>query len=136
MIIPILNEDIREVPASVLAYIGDSVYELHVRLYVASRCHQKSGAIHRTAISYVSASAQAKAARSLIEELSEEEAAVFRRGKNSNPGSVAKNASPSDYKYATGLEAVIGYLFLQDSKARLDELLSLIISRIEASKGE
>lgn len=136
MIIPVLNEDIREVPASVLAYIGDSVYELHIRLYVALRSHQKSGAIHRQAIAYVSASAQAKAARLLLVELSEEEAAVFRRGKNSNPGSVAKNASPSDYKYATGLEAVIGYLFLQDNISRLDELLSRIVSVIDALKGE
>lgn len=136
MIIPIIDEDIREVPSSVLAYIGDAVFELHIRLYVASRNPCKSGLIHKKAVFYVKASAQARAARALLEELTEEEASIFRRGKNSNPSSTAKNASPSDYKYATGLEAVIGYLYLTGRQERLDELLSMIISAAECPEEE
>ncbi|MDD4095336.1 MAG: ribonuclease III domain-containing protein [Oscillospiraceae bacterium] len=123
MIVPIINDDIREVPASVLAYIGDAVFELYVRLHVAARNRSKSGSIHKLAIGHVSAAAQAKTARAIRDILTEEELSVFRRGKNSNPASSARNASPSDYKYATGMEAVIGYLFLMDRHERLDEII-------------
>ncbi|MBN1891259.1 MAG: ribonuclease III, partial [Clostridiales bacterium] len=82
MIIPIINDDIREVPASVLAYIGDAVFELYVRLHIAARSRSKSGAIHKLAISHVSAAAQAKTARSILDILTDEEMSVFRRGKN------------------------------------------------------
>lgn len=126
MIVPILNEDIREVPASVLAYVGDAVFELYVRLHVAARSRSKSGSIHKLAIAHVSAAAQAKTARAILDMLTEEEQSVFRRGKNSNPASSARNASPSDYKYATGMEAVIGYLFLIDRQERLDEIITRI----------
>ncbi|NLW89234.1 MAG: Mini-ribonuclease 3 [Clostridiaceae bacterium] len=135
MIIPILNEDIREVPASVLAYIGDAVFELYVRLHVAARSRSKSGAIHRLAIGMVSAEAQAKIARAIIDMLSEDELAVFRRGKNSNPSSSSRNASPADYKYATGMEAVIGYLFLTDQNERLDKILTRIFEITEEQEG-
>ncbi|NLO62204.1 MAG: Mini-ribonuclease 3 [Clostridiaceae bacterium] len=131
MIIPILNEDIREVPASVLAYVGDAVFELYVRLHVAARSRTKSGTIHKQAIGMVNAAAQAKTARAIMDLLTEEELSVFRRGKNSNPASSARNASPSDYKYATGMEAVIGYLFLMDKQDRLDELLTRMFEMSE-----
>ncbi len=126
MIVPILNEDIREVPASVLAYVGDAVFELYVRLHVAARSRSKSGSIHKLAVGHVSAAAQAKTARAILDMLTDEEQSVFRRGKNSNPASSARNASPSDYKYATGMEAVIGYLFLLDKHERLDEIITRI----------
>jgi len=137
MIIPVLSSDIREVSPSVLAYIGDAVFELYVRLYVASRTSSKSGVMHKKVITYVRAQAQANAIRVLAPELTEDEASVFRRGKNSNPGSMAKNASPADYKYATGLEAVLGYLYLTDQKARLDFLLQkILMTETAIEKGE
>jgi len=123
MIVPIINDDIREVPASVLAYIGDAVFELYVRLHVAARNRSKSGSIHKLAIGHVSAAAQAKTARAILDMLTEEELSVFRRGKNSNPASSTRNTSPPDYKYAPGMEAVIGYLFLMDRHERLDEII-------------
>ena len=127
MIIPVLNGDIREVSPSVLAYIGDAVFELYVRLHVAARVSAKSGALHKQVITFVKAKAQADAIRYLSTELTEDETSVFRRAKNSNPGSMAKNASPADYKYATGLEAVIGYLYLTDQKDRLEYMLQKIL---------
>ena len=137
MIIPVINGDIREVSPSVLAYVGDAVFELYIRLHVASRKVTKSGTLHKQAIMHVRAQAQANAVRVLLPELTEDEATIFRRAKNSNPISMAKNASPADYKYATGLEAVIGYLYLTDQKERLDYLLLRILT-IESAieKGE
>lgn len=137
MIVPLLDGDIREVSPSVFAYIGDAVFELYVRQYAAARRSSKSGALHKLVVRRVRAQAQAEAVRVLLPELSVEEADVFRRGKNSNPGSLAKNASPADYKYATGLEAVIGYLHLTDQKQRLDEILNRIMDiQTSLEKGE
>jgi len=131
------DKDLREVPASVLAYIGDAVFELHVRQDVAARYFSKSGALHKRVISHVRAKAQADAARVLLSELSDAENDIFRRGKNSNPGSMAKNCSPVDYKYATGLEAVIGYLYLSGDHERLDVLLVRILEvQTLIDKGE
>lgn len=137
MIIPVLEGDIREVSPSVFAYIGDAVFELYVRQYAAARKSSKSGALHKLVVKHVRAQAQADAARILLSELTEAESDIFRRGKNSNPGSLAKNASPTDYKYATGLEAVIGYLHLTDQKSRLDQLMGRIIDiQVLIEKGE
>ena len=137
MIVPLLEGDIREVSPSVFAYIDDAVFELYVRQYAAARKAAKSGALHKLVVKHVRAQAQAEAARVLLPELSEAEADVFRRGKNSNPGSLAKNASPTDYKYATGLEAVIGFLYLTDQEHRLDLILNRIIEiQTVIEKGE
>ena len=137
MIIPVITGDIREVSTSVLAYVGDAVFELYVRLHVASRQISKSGMLHKQAIMLVKAQSQANAVRVLMPEMTEDETMIFRRAKNSNPVSMAKNASPSDYKYATGLEAVIGYLYLTDQQERLDYVLQRIILIENAiEKGE
>jgi len=137
MIIPVITGDIREVSTSVLAYVGDAVFELYVRLHVASRQISKSGMLHKQAIMLVKAQSQANAVRVLMPEMTEDETMIFRRAKNSNPVSMAKNASPSDYKYATGLEAVIGYLYLTDQQERLDYILQRIILIENAiEKGE
>ena len=127
MIIPVVEGDIREISPSILAYVGDAVFELFIRLRLISGKVGKSGGIHKQAITHVRAKAQADASRILLPELSDEELAVFRRGKNSNPSSVAKSASPADYQYATGLEALIGYLYLMDRQARLDEVLYRVL---------
>lgn len=124
MIIPYIAGDLREVQPSVLAYVGDAVYELYSRCWVAEHCAKKSGTMHRRAIKYVSAEAQAMVIRELMPELTEQEENFFRRGKNSNPSSMSKNASPADYMYATGFETLIGYLFLDNQEARLEYLIS------------
>lgn len=123
MIIPFVATDLREVSGSSLAYIGDSIYELYARCHVASRSCSQSGKMHKLTVKYVSAAAQAKAIRSLEDELTEEEANFFRRGKNSNSPTMAKNASPADYMYATGFEALLGYLFLENNEERLDYII-------------
>ena len=124
MIIPYIASDLREVSPQVLAYIGDSVYELYARCHVASKTAGNNNRMHKLNIGYVSAVSQAKAMRVLENELDEEEEQYFRRGKNSNPHSVSKNANPAEYMYATGFEALIGFLFLDNRSARLEYIIN------------
>ena len=126
MIIHFIAADLREVSPLVLAYIGDSVYELHARCHVATKGAGNSNKMHKKAIGYVCASAQAKVVKRLINEgyLNEEEMDYFKRGRNSDPHSFPKNADPLEYKIATGFEALIGFLFLNNSTKRLELLLN------------
>lgn len=126
MIIPFIATDLREVSPLVLAYIGDSVFELYARCHVATRGAGNSNKMHKQTIGYVSAESQAKIIRTFLENdiLNETEVAYFTRGKNSDPHSQSKNASPVDYLYATGFESLIGYLFLDNQSERLEYLVA------------
>lgn len=132
MIIPFIAADLREVNASSIAYIGDAVYELYARSHVALRSASKSGKMHKLTTKYVCAKAQATAIRALEAELDEDEEYFFRKGKNSNPDSMAKNASPIDYKYATGFEALIGYLYLDNKEERLEYIITRAFEVIDS----
>ncbi len=134
MIEPTYRGDLREVPISVFAYIGDAVYELTVRLHLCAQSNAKSGALHRRSVQLVRAAAQAEAARRLLPMLTEEESAIFRRGRNSQPGSMPKNADPADYMIATGFEALIGYLYLKGETNRLNSLLAVILEENQDGK--
>ena len=123
MIIPFIASDLREVSPTVLAYIGDSVYELYARCHVASKFAGNNNKMHKKNVGYVSAIAQSKAMRILESELDEEEESYFRRGRNSNPHTSSKNANHGDYMYATGFEALIGYLFLNNEESRMEYLI-------------
>jgi ribonuclease-3 family protein len=127
MILPEPPPGWRDLPVSTLAYIGDAVFELYARLQASRSCHGKSGHLHRLSVRRVSARAQAESARRILPQLSEEEQAVFRRGRNSQPSSRSKHADPADYQMATGLEAVIGYLYLTQAASRLDQLMAMIL---------
>ncbi|MBQ6075868.1 MAG: ribonuclease III [Lachnospiraceae bacterium] len=111
------------VPSLSLAYVGDAVFALFVRTLLLERRNGPNGALHSRALPYVSAVGQAKMAEGLQEMLTEEETAVFRRGRNAKPEHGAKNASTREYHLATGLEALFGYLYLQDREERITELL-------------
>lgn len=108
-----------------LAYLGDAVYELSVREKLVRRENQPNGKLHREATAYVSASAQSSILEKLLPILSEDELAVFRRGRNSN-ATGGKNSDVMEYKRATGLECLFGYLYLTGNTARIQELFSLI----------
>ncbi len=120
------QSDPRLLPVSALAYIGDSVYELHTRLKMLAVTQGKSKGIHRQTIAKVNATAQSDAAHRLLDRLTEEELLVFKRGRNAHTRSMAKNAAAADYQTATGLETLIGFLFLMKREDRLDELFSII----------
>ncbi len=110
----------------VLAYIGDGVYELFVRTRVIED-HEDlpAGKLHNHTVKYVKASAQARSFGAIEELLSEDEKAVYRRGRNTKLNTVAKNASLTDYRKATGFEAVIGYLYISGDNERLNEIMNV-----------
>lgn len=123
--------DIRTYSPLSLAYIGDAVYDLMVRTVVVLKGNTSNEKLHKTSVKYVSARAQAKIIDSLKDELSEDEAAIYRRGKNSKPSSTAKNATLSEYLRATGFEALIGYLYLMNRQERIIELVKKGIEIID-----
>ena len=123
MIKPFIATDLREVSPLVLAYIGDSVYELYARCHAATHGAGNNNKLHKETVGYVSAQAQASAIKALMSELTEEEEDFFRRGKNSNPHAVSKNASHVDYLYATGFETLIGFLFMDNKEDRMEYLI-------------
>lgn len=112
----------------VLAYIGDSVFEVYVRTKVVNDGMLKTNKLHRLATQHVKAKAQAEALVRISENLTEDELNIVRRGKNANSNTIPKNAEVADYKKATALEALIGYLFLSDKLERLDEIIDLILN--------
>ena len=110
-----------------LAYLGDAVFELGVRERLVRMGSRPAKEWRRLSKRLVSAAAQSAMAETLLENLTAEEADIFRRGRNANPKNTAKNASVSDYRRATGLEAVFGYLSLCGRSERIGELLDLIL---------
>lgn len=125
----IQQQDIRSYSPLTLAYIGDDVYDLVIRSIVVSRANRAADKLHRLSVQYVKAESQAKMIDCLMEDLTEEENAVFMRGRNANSHTVAKNASRADYRKATGFEALIGYLYLTERMERGLELIKEGIKR-------
>lgn len=117
----------QQLPALTLAYIGDTVYDLYVRTWLVRRCPAGAHALHMAAAKHVCAAGQAAALRRMEPMLTDEERAVFRRGRNAHSGTMPKHASVADYRTATGLETLIGYLYLTGSDARLGELMRAAI---------
>lgn len=105
-----------------LAYIGDGIYSDQIRKYLLGCGHQNVNFMTKTSISYVRASAQAQIIRALLPELTETEERMVKRGRNT-ASQVPKNANPSDYRYATGFETLIGYLYLCSETDRMNELI-------------
>ena len=109
-----------------LAHVGDAVYEIMVRALLACSGTQTSKNLHNRTIELVRAAAQAKAAARILPLLTEEEEAVFRRGRNAKPKSVPKSASIAEYAQATALEALFGWLYLRQQYDRVNELFDRI----------
>lgn len=123
-------KDPQQLSPSVLAYVGDAVFELFVRTVLIDKCSGSVDTIHNHAVSFVKAESQARLLRGLEEFLTVEEKAVVRRGRNSKAGHVPKNASVVEYRYSTALESVIGYLYLSGKHARLEEIFEILKERI------
>ena len=119
------RKEAKEFSPLVLAYIGDAVYELIVRSILVSMGNRPVNKLNKDATSLVKASAQSEIVKLISDNLSEEEYTVFKRGRNSSPHTMAKNASMTDYKYATGFEALIGFLYLDNRCDRALELVKL-----------
>ncbi|MBQ9063827.1 MAG: ribonuclease III [Blautia sp.] len=115
--------DVRTYSPLTLAYLGDAVYEIVVRTALVKKGNCPVNRLNQMASSLVKASAQSAVAASIEPLLSDEEASVYRRGRNAHSYTMAKNASMSDYRRATGVEALVGYLYLQGKTDRILELL-------------
>lgn len=113
-----------------LAYMGDAVYEVLVRTRVMNRGSMQVNKMHKKSASLVKAEAQARIIQALQEELTVEETAVYKRGRNAHSASSAKNASIRDYRMATGFEALVGYLYLTGQYERLLKLVHDGLERI------
>lgn len=127
-----MDLDVKQMKSLALAYIGDAVYELHVRDYLIQSGQVKPNQLHQLAITFVSAKAQAAIIWHWLEIscLTAEEEAVFKRGRNAKSGTIPKNTSVHIYRQSTGFEAIIGYLYLSKSEERLTELLTKSIQFI------
>lgn len=131
------NEDVKQLKALALAYMGDAVLEQKVREYLLRSGRVKPNTLHREATRYVSAKAQSMIVHRMIDEnyLTEEELAVFRRGRNAKSGSVPKNTDVQTYRNSSGFEAVLGSLYLLNELERVYEIIAYAIQIIEESKG-
>ena len=115
--------DIQTYSPLTLAYIGDAAYELVVRTFLVDQGNSRPDKLHRKASSMVKAAAQAAMAEALKDSLTEDELSVYRRGRNAKSPTMDKNASMSDYRKATGFEALMGYLYLKGEQKRLIDLV-------------
>lgn len=120
-----------------LAYVGDAVYELYVRKYLVETGKENPDELHKSAVTYVSAKAQADVIWHWRnnEILTEEEERILKRGRNAKSRSTPKNTSIHVYRYSTGFEALIGYHYLLQNVDRLEELLSLAVSFINRKES-
>lgn len=108
-----------------LAHIGDGVFELLVRTYLCHTGLAKSGNLHKATVACVSAPAQARFLDKIVPYLTDEEQAIYRRGRNTHVHGVPKNATHGEYAKATGLEALFGSLWLSGQQKRINELFSI-----------
>ena len=130
--------DVKQLNALALAYMGDAVYEQAVREHLLRSGRVKPNVLHREATKYVSAKSQAAILQEMMSAnyLTEEEAAIMRRGRNAKSGSVPKNTAVGTYKNSSGFEAVLGYLYLLGRTDRIMEFIVESIRIIETIKED
>lgn len=123
------TEEVMSMNPLTLAFIGDSFFSNAIRLYLIGCGHQNVNYMTKISTRYVKANAQASIIHEVMDQLSEEEIRIVKRGRNTH-SHVPKNAKPSDYRYATGFEALVGYLYLLGESRRLDWLITSGIAHI------
>jgi len=124
------REQLGSMSSLALAHVGDAVFELMVRSWLACGGKATSGSLHKDTVCIVNAKAQAEFIKFLEPMLTDEELSVFKRGRNTRVNSVPKHMSIADYHAATGFEALFGWLWLKGDKERLNELFEIITSKI------
>ena len=126
--------DVNKMGTTSLAYLGDAEYELRIRKYVIAKLPNDVNLANHNAVSYVSSAGQAKIAKEFCKKefLTYEEERLLKRARNHKATSRPKTADPRNYKWATGFEALIGFLYLSENWERLDEVVEEAISIVEA----
>ena len=123
-----MNEaDVRNLQPLVLAYVGDAIYEAFIRTMLVTGKKANVHVLHKSSVQYVKAKAQADIIHRIHDRLSQDEQDIVRRGRNAKSATVPKNADVSDYRYSTGFEALVGFLYLTNNIARLKEILNYCI---------
>jgi len=120
-----------DLPALVLAYVGDAVYELAVRSHLINTGLVRVNRLHVEAVKYVNAGAQAKILRALEGSFTEEEAAMVRRGRNAKSPHTPRGAGVIEYRHSTALESLIGYLYLKGETGRVGEIMNVAFDVVE-----
>ena len=128
--------DIREYSPLTLAYIRDCIYDLVIKSLVINEGNKQVNKLHQETSKLVQASAQSLMMRTMQEHLTEEEHAVYKRGRNAKSVSPAKNQSITDYRRATGFEALLGYLYLKKDYKRLLDLVKIGLDSLDNSKSD
>ena len=128
--------DISSYSPLTLAYIGDSIYDLIIKTLVINQGNKQVNKLHQDTSSLVNASAQSRMMRTMQEHLTEEEHAIYKRGRNAKSVSPAKNQSVTDYRRATGFEALLGYLYLKKDWKRMLDLVKIGLDSLEQGKEE
>ncbi len=124
-------KNIKSINTTALAYLGDAVYEQAVREHLILGGLQDVNRLHKSAIRFVKASAQANIIKTMLPELTEDEERLVKRARNKKPVTKAKNADPLDYRWATAFEAFIGYLHLAEDVERLQWIIDRSIEIVE-----
>ncbi len=114
-----------------LALVGDAVYELFIRTRLLKKSGAHAHTLHKRAIAFVKAGGQAESMLSILEFLSEKETEVYKRGRNAKSPTVPKNADLTQYRIATGFEALLGYLYLDGQPERLNEIMDMAYDVID-----
>ncbi len=127
--------DVRTYSPLTLAFIGDGIYDLIIRTMIVGQGNTQANTLHQKTSKLVKAAAQSKMVEYLEPLLTEEEMAVYKRGRNAKSGTMAKNASMADYRRATGLEALCGYLYLENRTERILELVKTGLEKMGHLKG-
>lgn len=125
--------DVKTYSPLALAFMGDCIFEIIIRTVVVERGNRRAEGLHKSKSAVVNAKVQAKMAEMLLPELTEEELSCYKRGRNAKSHSMAKNATVGEYRKATGLEALYGYLYLQNQEDRLLELTKMGLEKIDIS---
>jgi ribonuclease-3 family protein len=135
---PLSEKEARMYSPLTLAFLGDAVYSLLVRNMLALSANKPTGKLHKESIAYVNAAFQAQAVKELLPHLTENEEYIFKRGRIAHSAHSPKNQSDADYRYATGLETLYGYLYLCGETQRIKEIFSLSTYKVytEANKNK
>jgi len=123
----LLISDVKMLNPLALAYVGDSVYDTFVRTLLVSGGYGQVKKLHKMSIEFVRAKAQADTLAKITEMLTADEQDIVRRGRNTKSSTIPKNADLTDYRYATGFEALIGYLYLTGQIDRLMEVIKMVM---------
>ncbi|WP_164218703.1 ribonuclease III domain-containing protein [Virgibacillus sp. YIM 98842] len=133
-----MTHDVKQMKSLALAYMGDAVYEVHIREHLLKKGQVKPQQLHNQAVKFVAGKSQADVMLHWLETefLTEEEERVAARGRNAKSATIPKNISVQTYRYSTAFEALIGYHFLAENEERLSELLQEAVSWIEEGREQ